>query len=163
MEQITIQFNLNGHDVTADPNKRLVDFLREDMGMTSVRAAVRAKCGACTIIYSGKAVTSLPDAGRTGGRSPTVTLKAFQKTASSTISSRSVCGRGRRAVRLLHARHGPLRQGPSGQKPDANEEIQAAPCPATCAAAGYMPRSSRPWRWPAMRKEASRNEKQKPL
>ena len=39
MEQIKIQFNLNGNDVsvTADPNKRLVDFLREDMGMTSVK------------------------------------------------------------------------------------------------------------------------------
>ena len=39
MEQITIRFNLNGRDVSvqADPNKRLVDFLREDMGMLSVK------------------------------------------------------------------------------------------------------------------------------
>ena len=39
MEQICIHFNLNGQDVSvmADPNKRLVDFLREDMGLTSVK------------------------------------------------------------------------------------------------------------------------------
>ena len=39
MEQIKISFNLNGQDVSvlADPNKRLVDFLREDMGMLSVK------------------------------------------------------------------------------------------------------------------------------
>ncbi|MBC5738378.1 (2Fe-2S)-binding protein [Lawsonibacter faecis] len=61
MEQITIHFNLNGKDVTvsADPNKRLVDFLREDMGMTSVKEGCgEGECGACTIIYNGKAVTS---------------------------------------------------------------------------------------------------------
>ena len=57
MEQITIHFNLNGKDVTvsADPNKRLVDFLREDMGMTSVKEGCgEGECGACTIIYNGK-------------------------------------------------------------------------------------------------------------
>ena len=48
MEQIKIQFNLNGNDVsvTADPNKRLVDFLREDMGMTSVKEGCgEGECG----------------------------------------------------------------------------------------------------------------------
>ena len=61
MEQITIQFNLNGRDVSvqADPNKRLVDFLREDMGMLSVKEGCgEGECGACTVIYNGEAVTS---------------------------------------------------------------------------------------------------------
>lgn len=61
MEQIRINFNLNGHDVSvmADPNKRLVDFLREDMGLTSVKEGCgEGECGACTVIYNGNAVTS---------------------------------------------------------------------------------------------------------
>ena len=61
MEQITIQFNLNGRDVSvqANPNKRLVDFLREDMGMLSVKEGCgEGECGACTVIYNGEAVTS---------------------------------------------------------------------------------------------------------
>ena len=61
MEQSTIQFNLNGRDVSvqADPNKRLVDFLREDMGMLSVKEGCgEGECGACTVIYNGEAVTS---------------------------------------------------------------------------------------------------------
>ena len=60
-EQITIQFNLNGRDVSvqANPNKRLVDFLREDMGMLSVKEGCgEGECGACTVIYNGEAVTS---------------------------------------------------------------------------------------------------------
>ena len=61
MEQITIRFNLNGRDVSvqADPNKRLVDFLREDMGMLSVKEGCgEGECGACTVIYNGEPVTS---------------------------------------------------------------------------------------------------------
>lgn len=61
MEQITIQFNLNGRDVSvqANPNRRLVDFLREDMGMLSVKEGCgEGECGACTVIYNGEAVTS---------------------------------------------------------------------------------------------------------
>ena len=56
MEQIRINFNLNGHDVSvmADPNKRLVDFLREDMGLTSVKEGCgEGECGACTVLMDG--------------------------------------------------------------------------------------------------------------
>ncbi|MCP1101849.1 aerobic-type carbon monoxide dehydrogenase small subunit (CoxS/CutS family) [Aequitasia blattaphilus] len=61
MEKITINFNLNGKDVVVltEPNKRLVDFLREDMDLTSVKEGCgEGECGACTIIFNGEAVTS---------------------------------------------------------------------------------------------------------
>ncbi len=61
MEKITIHFNLNGKDVCreTDPNKRLIDFLRDDMGMLSVKEGCsEGECGACTVIFNGETVTS---------------------------------------------------------------------------------------------------------
>ncbi len=61
MEKITIGFNLNGRDVCreTDPNKRLIDFLRDDLGMMSVKEGCsEGECGACTIIFNGETVTS---------------------------------------------------------------------------------------------------------
>jgi len=61
MEKISISFNLNGEDVTVEtyPNKRLVDLLRNDLGMTSVKEGCsEGECGACTVILDNKAVTS---------------------------------------------------------------------------------------------------------
>ena len=64
----------------ADPNKRLVDFLREDMGLTSVKEGCgEGECGACTVIYNGNAVTScLMLAGHVDGGS-VVTLEGVTK------------------------------------------------------------------------------------
>ena len=82
MEQIKIRFNLNGQDVSvlADPNKRLVDFLREDMGMLSVKEGCgEGECGACTIIYNGDAITScLMLAGQVNG-AKVVTLEGVSE------------------------------------------------------------------------------------
>ena len=82
MEQIKISFNLNGQDVSvlADPNKRLVDFLREDMGMLSVKEGCgEGECGACTIIYNGDAITScLMLAGQVNG-AKVVTLEGVSE------------------------------------------------------------------------------------
>ena len=82
MEQIKISFNLNGQDVSvlADPNKRLVDFLREDMGMLSVKYGCgEGECGACTIIYNGDAITScLMLAGQVNG-AKVVTLEGVSE------------------------------------------------------------------------------------
>lgn len=61
MENITIKFNLNGKDVsvTTSPNKRLLDMLRDDMKMKSVKEGCgEGECGACTVIMNGEAVTS---------------------------------------------------------------------------------------------------------
>lgn len=45
--------------VTCHPNKRLIDFLREDMRIISVKEGCgEGECGACTVLVDGKAVTS---------------------------------------------------------------------------------------------------------
>lgn len=61
MDKISISFILNGENVTVEtyPNKRLVDLLRDDLGMTSVKEGCsEGECGACTIILDNEAVTS---------------------------------------------------------------------------------------------------------
>lgn len=61
MNDIRISCTVNGKPVCVEtsPNKRLLDFLREDLGLTSVKEGCgEGECGACTIIFNGNAVTS---------------------------------------------------------------------------------------------------------
>lgn len=66
-----LEFVLNGKPVSLDvqPGRMLVDVLRDDLGMKSVKKACEeGECGACTIIMDGKAVTScIIPAGRAQG------------------------------------------------------------------------------------------------
>jgi carbon-monoxide dehydrogenase small subunit len=61
MNTIRISFKLNGRDTFLDvePNKRLIDMLREDCGLTSVKEGCgEGECGACTVLINNDAVTS---------------------------------------------------------------------------------------------------------
>ncbi len=61
MSKFKIDFLLNGTTYTEQviPNQRAIDFLRDTMGMTSVKEGCgEGECGACTIILNGEAVTS---------------------------------------------------------------------------------------------------------
>ncbi len=56
-----ISFELNGKDVTVEtrPNQTLVDLLRDELGITSVKKGCeQGECGACTLMVDGVAVTS---------------------------------------------------------------------------------------------------------
>ncbi|MDR1256784.1 MAG: 2Fe-2S iron-sulfur cluster binding domain-containing protein [Spirochaetaceae bacterium] len=53
---MTLSFILNGEDVTVDaePNRRLVDILRDDFGLTGCKAGCRSgHCGACAVVFNG--------------------------------------------------------------------------------------------------------------
>ncbi len=141
MEHITIQLNLNGTDrsVTADPNKRLVDFLREDMGMTSVKEGCgEGECGACTIIYNGKAVTScLMLAGQADGAT-IVTLEGVSKDGELDYIQKAFVEAG--AVQCGYCTPGMVLSAKAllDKKPNAtNEEISRAMSGNLCRCTGY--------------------------
>lgn len=61
MKNIVVHMTVNGKLVEKEtaPNKRLLDFLRDDLDLISVKEGCsEGECGACTVIYNGKAVTS---------------------------------------------------------------------------------------------------------
>ncbi len=61
MKKIAVHCTVNHHPVTLeiDPNKRLLDMLREDLDLTSVKEGCsEGECGACTVIFNGETVTS---------------------------------------------------------------------------------------------------------
>lgn len=50
---------VNGREVTADGDKRLLDFLREDLDLTSVKNGCgQGACGACMVLINGRKVRS---------------------------------------------------------------------------------------------------------
>lgn len=141
MERITIGFKLNGTDVsaTADPNKRLVDFLREDMAMTSVKEGCgEGECGACTIIFNGKAVTScLMLAGQADGAT-IITLEGVSKDGELNYIQKAFVDAG--AVQCGYCTPGMVLSAKAllDKKPNAtNEEIQRAMSGNLCRCTGY--------------------------
>lgn len=58
---ITVKFKLNGKEITKTltENKRALDFLRDDMLVTSLKEGCGVgECGVCTILVNNKAVNS---------------------------------------------------------------------------------------------------------
>nr|WP_325186083.1 (2Fe-2S)-binding protein [uncultured Oscillibacter sp.] len=61
MNKITVRCTVNHKSVEVEtaPNKRLLDMLREDLNLTSVKEGCsEGECGACTVLYNGEPVTS---------------------------------------------------------------------------------------------------------
>jgi aerobic-type carbon monoxide dehydrogenase small subunit (CoxS/CutS family) len=60
-EPVTVRLTVNGvaHEGRCEPRKLLVDFLREDLGLTGTHVGCEhGICGACTILLNGEAARS---------------------------------------------------------------------------------------------------------
>jgi len=58
---MNVSFNLNGRGVSCEtrPNQTLLNMLREDLGVKSVKKGCEeGECGACTVLLDGMSVTS---------------------------------------------------------------------------------------------------------
>lgn len=58
---MTLNFILNGRptELEVSPDKRLLDLLREDLGLTGTKEGCgEGECGACTVIIDGEAMHS---------------------------------------------------------------------------------------------------------
>lgn len=78
-----IEFILNNEQkvIDVDPARRLLDILREDFGLTSVKEGCgEGECGACVVLMDSRAVNScLVPAGNIVGKS-ILTLEGYKKT-----------------------------------------------------------------------------------
>jgi aerobic-type carbon monoxide dehydrogenase small subunit (CoxS/CutS family) len=68
--------NVNGRDLTVntDPERPLLDVLREDLGLTGTKYGCgEGECGACTVLIDGRAVRScVTPIGQVAGRVKTI-------------------------------------------------------------------------------------------
>ena len=58
---VTVRLKVNGveHEGRCEPRKLLVDFIREDLGLTGTHVGCEhGICGACTILFNGEAARS---------------------------------------------------------------------------------------------------------
>lgn len=61
MPNIILNFSINGksHSILADPRARMLDIIRNDLGLTGTKEGCGVgECGACTIILNGEPITS---------------------------------------------------------------------------------------------------------
>jgi len=79
-----VRFTLNGKpaEVLADPLRRLIDVLRDDLGLTGTKEGCgEGECGACSVLVDGRLVNScLVPLAAVAGRD-IVTIEGFRKTS----------------------------------------------------------------------------------
>lgn len=77
---IGLKVNGTGYSIDADPGKRLLDVLREDLKLTGTKEGCgEGECGACTVIVDGLAVNScLVMIGQMNGKE-VITVEGLEK------------------------------------------------------------------------------------
>ena len=108
-----IRFYLNGKEtvVNAQPERLLVDVLREDLHLTGTkRGCGEGECGTCTVLLNDKAVHACMTmiAQVNGHRVRGCRIRPSHRTHHPRL-----CEQHGHSVRLLHARHGDERRGPA--------------------------------------------------
>ena len=150
--EVSFAFTVNGAPVEVEVTgmRRLLDVLREDLGLTGTKEGCgEGECGACSVLVDGAVVDAClvpvsQVAGRIGhDRGGHRERRTAQRAPAGVPRDR------RRPVRHLHAGHAHRRRGvPRQAAPTRPTRTSARRSPATCAAAPATRRSSRPSPWP---------------
>ena len=116
--RVTLNVNGESREALVPTHKTLLEVLREDLGLTGTKHGCElGECGTCTVLVDGEPVLSclaLPV--ETEGRRIT-TVEGMAEGGRAASAPASLRRAGRRAVRILHARHpahGRRRSSPSG-------------------------------------------------
>ena len=107
-------------DLPDEDGLTLLDVLRDFLGITSPKNGCQpqAQCGCCTVLMDGKPVLSCALVAGEGRRQIDHHARRSRRRASP-ADRRFVRPLRRRAVRLLHPRHGDARRRPVREEPDA--------------------------------------------
>ena len=76
----TVTLTVNGQQrtITTDPQRPLLDVLREDMGLTGTKSACgEGRCGACSVLLDGKRVRSCVTAVSKADKKTVVTIEGL--------------------------------------------------------------------------------------
>jgi carbon-monoxide dehydrogenase small subunit len=77
-----IKFQVNGesYEILVEPNRTLLEVLREDLGLTGTKYGCgKGECGACTVLVDGKAILSCLTLAVTAKDSDILTIEGLQK------------------------------------------------------------------------------------
>lgn len=98
MKKITRTWIINGESrlVEFTPARRLLDVLREDLGMTGTKEGCgEGECGACTVMINGEiAVSCLLAAGQVRDGSEILTVEGLEKTEGGRLVQRTYLEKG---------------------------------------------------------------------
>ena len=119
-----ISFKLNGKDVFLEtaPDRKVIDLLREDLGLTgSKESCGRGDCGSCSILVDGEQrLSCLMLAAQLEGRE-IITIEGFslQHDQLNNVQQKFI-ETWSDPVRFLHTWHGNSRYYPAARKPVSN-------------------------------------------
>ena len=105
--ETTVKLTVNGQEktVTTDPQRSLLDVLREDLGLTGAKYACgEGRCGACTVLVDGKSCRSCVTPVSQVGQEDDRHHRRAGKRRCAASRSGSIPRGGRHAMRLLHRR-----------------------------------------------------------
>ena len=152
--QLLLTVNGMVYEVEARPTARLLDVLRDQLGLTGTKeGCAEGECGACTVIVDGRAVNSCVMLAVQARGKEILTVEGLAAGRRARPAAAEVRRVRRRAVRLLHARACSCRPRRCSWATRCRpSRTSASPSPATSAAAPATRRSSPPSRRRAARR-----------
>ena len=118
--QLLLTVNGMLHEVEARPTARLLDVLRDQLGLTGTKeGCAEGECGACTVIVDGKAVNSCVMLAVQARGKEILTVEGLARGRRARRAAAEVRRVRRRPVRLLHARDADVGQGAAHGQPRA--------------------------------------------